>query len=228
MWDNNDANVETLDGKDTLPSTVGHTYQNVLQCDHQTGTANTKSIEVYLYTLAVSPSWGAADNTKETTKTMGVSLRSFSNDEGPSRVWMALLEQHSPSSPVFHNLRRFTDAISPTAPTTGLPLQGNPVATGVRGEKNRRKFVGCNQEIQPFRKSISKAQFHIPTAAVNSDTQDSSSEGRVSQSLAKEQHDSKIDLNALDMYWFWNMRDGNTPLYSGFMSIYIKDLLPLQ
>ena len=42
---------------------------------------------------------------------MGASLRSSSNDEGPSRVWMALLEQHSPSSPVFHNLRRFIDAV---------------------------------------------------------------------------------------------------------------------
>ena len=31
VWDNNDANVETLDGKDTLHATVGHTYQNVLQ-----------------------------------------------------------------------------------------------------------------------------------------------------------------------------------------------------
>ena len=60
---------------------------------------------------------------------MGVSLRSSSNDEGSSRVWMALLEQHNPPSPVFHNLRRFIDAVSPTAPTTGLPLQGNPVAT---------------------------------------------------------------------------------------------------
>ena len=60
---------------------------------------------------------------------MGVSLRSSSNEEGSSRVWMALLEQHNPSSPVFHNLRRFIDAVSPTAPTTGLPLQGNPVAT---------------------------------------------------------------------------------------------------
>ena len=69
-----------------------------------------------LYTLAVPPVWGVADNTKE-TKTMGVSLRSSSNDEGPSRVWMALLEQHSPSSPVFHNLRRFIDAISLTAST---------------------------------------------------------------------------------------------------------------
>ena len=28
------------------------------------------------------PVWGVADNTKETTKTMGVSLRSSSNDEG--------------------------------------------------------------------------------------------------------------------------------------------------
>ena len=78
---------------------------------------------IYIYTLAVSPSlWGVANNTKETTQSMGNSLRSSSNDEGPSRVWMALLEQHSPSSPVFHNLRRFIGAISPTAPTTGLPL----------------------------------------------------------------------------------------------------------
>ena len=60
---------------------------------------------------------------------MGVSLRSSSNDEGPGRVSMALLEQHNPSSPLFHNSHRFTDAISPTAPTTGLPLKGIPVAT---------------------------------------------------------------------------------------------------
>ena len=79
-------------------------------------------IIIYLYTLAVSPSLGVADNTKETTKTMGISLRSSSNAEGPSRVWMALLEQHRPSSPVFHNLRHFIYAISPTAPTTELPL----------------------------------------------------------------------------------------------------------
>ena len=75
-----------------------------------------------LYTLAISPSLGGSRQHKKTTKTMGTPLRSSSNDEGPSRVWMALLEQHIPSSPVFHNLRRFTDAISPTAPTTGLPL----------------------------------------------------------------------------------------------------------
>ena len=29
------------------------------------------ALTIYLYTLAVSPSWGVADNTKETTKTMG-------------------------------------------------------------------------------------------------------------------------------------------------------------
>ena len=48
---------------------------------------------IYLCTLAVSPSLGGslADNTKETTKTMGVLLCSSSNDEGPGRVWMALL-----------------------------------------------------------------------------------------------------------------------------------------
>ena len=63
-----------------------------------------KSIDIY--TLAVSPSLGVVNNTKETTKTMGISLRSSSNDEGPGRVWMALLEQHSPSSPIFHSLRQ--------------------------------------------------------------------------------------------------------------------------
>ena len=77
----------------------------------------------YLYTLAVSPGLGGSRrNTKEQGKHWGVLLRSPSNDEGPSRVWMALLEQHSPPSPVFHNLRRFIDAISRTAPTTGSPL----------------------------------------------------------------------------------------------------------
>ena len=31
VWNNNDANVETLDGKETSHATVGHTYQNVVQ-----------------------------------------------------------------------------------------------------------------------------------------------------------------------------------------------------
>ena len=72
------------------------------------------------------PVWGVADNTKETTKTKGVSLRSSSNDEGSSRVWMALLEQHSPSSPVFHNLRHFIDAVSPTALPQGCLYKATP------------------------------------------------------------------------------------------------------
>ena len=29
VWDNNDANIKTLDGKTTLHATVGHTYQNI-------------------------------------------------------------------------------------------------------------------------------------------------------------------------------------------------------
>ena len=33
VWDNNDANVQTLDGKETLHATVGHTYQNASQDD---------------------------------------------------------------------------------------------------------------------------------------------------------------------------------------------------
>ena len=53
---------------------------------------------------------GVAGNTKKTTKTMGVTLRSSGNEEGPGQVWMALLEQHSPSSPVFHNFRHSVDS----------------------------------------------------------------------------------------------------------------------
>ena len=53
---------------------------------------------------------------------MGVSLRSSSNDEGSSQVWMALLEQHNPSSPVFHNLRCFFHAVSEENSTEeGIP-----------------------------------------------------------------------------------------------------------
>ena len=68
----------------------------------------TETIYSYLYTLAVSPSLGGSRQHKRTTKTMGVLLRSSSNDEGPSWVWMALLEQHSPSSclPQFTSLHR--------------------------------------------------------------------------------------------------------------------------
>ena len=33
VWDNNDADVESLDGKETFHATVGHTYQNVSQDD---------------------------------------------------------------------------------------------------------------------------------------------------------------------------------------------------
>ena len=80
------------------------------------------SLSIYLYTLAVSPSLGGSRQHKR-NKIMGILLCSSSNDEEPSRVWMVLLEQHIPSSPVFHNLRRFIEAITPTAPTTGLPLR---------------------------------------------------------------------------------------------------------
>ena len=43
---------------------------------------------------------GVADNTKENNKHNGLLLHSSSNDEGPGRVSMALLKQHSPPSPL--------------------------------------------------------------------------------------------------------------------------------
>ena len=72
-------------------------------------------LSIYI-TWLFPPVWGVADNTKETTKTMGVSLSSSSNDEGLSRVWTALLEQHSPSSP------SSTTYVGSWMPTPLLPL----------------------------------------------------------------------------------------------------------
>ena len=75
---------------------------------HLTKATEVIKISIYLYTLAVCPSLGGNQQHKEITKTMGVLLRSSSNEGGSSLVWMALLEYHSPPSPVFHNLLRFT------------------------------------------------------------------------------------------------------------------------
>ena len=63
------------------------------------------SISVCLSRFPQFGGGGGSRQHKERTKTMGVLLHSSSNDEGPSRVWTALLEQHGSSSPVFHNLR---------------------------------------------------------------------------------------------------------------------------
>ena len=54
------------------------------------------------------PVWGGgvADNTKRQQKTMGVLPYSSSNDKGPGLVWMALLEQHSPSSPYVSHMQK--------------------------------------------------------------------------------------------------------------------------
>ena len=48
------------------------------------------------------------------------------------------------------------------------------------------------------------------------------------QSTAEDPDAYKIRLNVLDLYWFWKLREGNTPLHAGVMSKYIKDPLPLQ
>ena len=137
VWDNNDANVETLDGKETLHSTVGHTYQNVLEDTQQ---ANTTSI-------------------------------------------------------------------------------------GFREGRNRRKFVGDEREIPPFRKSIGKARVLISTAAKDTSVGASTSASRPS---TEEPSEHNIQLKVLDLFWFLKLREGNTPLHAGFMSKFIEDPLPLQ
>ena len=139
VWDNNDANVETLDGKETLHATVGHTYQNVLQEDQK-----------------------ANEN-----------------------------------------------------PTT------------FREDRNRRNFAGKEKEILALKKSLRTAQFLIPAAAATVDTVTATS-GTSFQATSEESNETKIQLKALDLYWFWKQINGNTPLHAGFMSKFVEDPLQLQ
>lgn len=129
VWDNNDANIDTVDGKGTLHNTVGHTYQNILPEDNG-------------YTAST--------------------------------------------------------------------------AIEYRKGRNRRSFVGSQREIVPFRKPLKTAKF-ISTAATTSTT---------NEGTAKEQ--PSLQLKQLDLYWFWELRKGKTPLHAGFISKFITDPLPIQ
>ncbi len=144
VWDNNDANIETLDGKQTLHATVGHTYQNILP-----------------------------DNAEEVAN----------------------------------------------------PLQ-------FREGRNRRRFDGYDREIPPFRKSLKKAQFTINVQQSNvtsiTDGADAGTTSLVAPVADPEPNKYRIEMDTLDFYWFWKLRNGNIALYSGFISQFIQDSLPLQ
>ncbi|XP_041481075.1 uncharacterized protein LOC121428475 [Lytechinus variegatus] len=160
VWDNYDANVETLDGKHTLHATVGHTYQNIVQ-DQE-------------------------------------------------------LESVSPSPFVY------------------------------REGKNRRSFVGARREIEPFRKSLKKAQFYGPlekdiagTSAgliephddVASSISDGADASEIPPLPCHHTYDKITEvpnLSALDFVWWWKLQNENIPLHAGFMSRFIKDQLPLH
>ena len=49
---------------------------------------HTEIVHLYLYILAASPNLGGSQQHNENNKTMGITLRSSSNDEGPGQVWM--------------------------------------------------------------------------------------------------------------------------------------------
>lgn len=129
VWDNNDANIETVDGKGTLHSTVGHTYQNVLPEDK---------------------------------------------------------------------------------------ICAASTAIEYRKEKKRKSFVGNQQEIVPFRKPLKSANF-IGTTTSTSSSAD-----------IRTKEKPNLQMKQLDLYWFWELRKGKTPLYAGYMSQYVSDPLPIQ
>lgn len=128
VWDNNDANIETLDGKQTLHATVGHTYQN------------------------------DEDSDGDDQRTVNF-----------------------------------------------------------RADKNRRRFVGSQRDIPPFRQSLKTANF----ASI-------SSEEPVSGANCTGVKPKNIMGKVLDLYWLTKVKEGNTPLHAGFMSQFVKDHLPMQ
>ena len=67
------------------------------------------------------PVWGVADNTKEQQKQWGPHSVPLAMTRDLAEFGWHCWSNTAHPTPVFHNLRRFTDAISPTAPTTGLP-----------------------------------------------------------------------------------------------------------
>ena len=125
VWDNNDANVETLDGKATLHSTVGHTYQNILEGDN---------------------------------------------------------------------------------------VQSGKNSCQFREGRNRRTFIGCEQEITAFRKSLKAAKFNYV----------------VNQNIPGNDDSLNLKMSPLEFCWLWQVRQGETPLYAGFISKFVNDPLPLQ
>ncbi|KAK4318063.1 hypothetical protein Pmani_010910 [Petrolisthes manimaculis] len=84
-------------------------------------------------------------------------------------------------------------------------------------ERNRKSFVGNQREIVPFRKPLKSAKFTGMTTSTVS---------RSTNRRTKEE--TNLQLKQLDLYWFWELRKGKTPLYAGFMSQYASDPLPIQ
>ena len=135
VWDNNDSNIETLDGKDIFHATVGHTYQNVIH------------------------------DADETVNCISV----------------------------------------------------------FRGEKKRRKFVGIERKVPAFRKSLNKT-------VISSSSTSASELGTESTSniTTLQVNPERVTMTVLDLYWFSKLREGETPMHSGFMSQNINDPLPIQ
>ena len=98
------------------------------------------------------------------------------------------------------------------------PRCATSTAIEYRRAKNRKSFAGNQTEIAPFRKPLKSAKF-IGTKATSAD---SSSTGR------RTKEELNLQLKSLDLYWLWELEKGKAPLYTGFMSQYISDPLPIQ
>ena len=140
-WDNNDANMETLDGKSTLHATVGHTYQNIV------------------------------------TET---------NER--------------------HNVRTREDQCG----------------------RNRRKFMGDEREVPPFRKPITAAIISCPSTAAGYQDGSATSPRSTVEIVPRGAFTYSSLLTNLDVHWFfWSITEA-LPMLAGFVSKFIKDKLPLQ
>ncbi|KAJ8046446.1 hypothetical protein HOLleu_05118 [Holothuria leucospilota] len=87
--------------------------------------------------------------------------------------------------------------------------------------------------ISLLRQSLNKVQFQ--SAKANQTCATTSPIAPVSsQSLPERRNDGgdcgkrTPSLSAMDLYWFYKLKEGNQPLHAGFVSRYIKDPLPIQ
>ncbi|XP_030837116.1 uncharacterized protein LOC105437992 [Strongylocentrotus purpuratus] len=249
VWDNNDANVETLDGKETFHATVGHTYQNVIEDDQQviinepefregknrrTFVGKDREIPEFRKSLKkatfvstdaepgsmravesiTSKSCDVSSGTESSVPELTAGTDGSSSDDSVSEIRTALVEPDiSSQSTTDLEVEPCTSSHSTSLQSTETKSSSDDSVSEIRTalvEPDISSRSTTDLEVEPCTSSHSTS---LQSTATKSSSDDSS---------------ACTTLSVLDLYWFWKLSDGSTPLHAGFMSKYIQDSLPLQ